>query len=58
MIGIILLVFVLLLMFSFAISAFFSSKQDQVSTLTKKELRETLDSLQSEQEPITKTDVL
>jgi hypothetical protein len=45
-------------MFTFAISAFFSSKQDQVSTLTKKELRETLDSLQNEQVTITKSDIL
>ena len=52
--GIALLVVVLVLMFIFAISALVNSKQNQVETLSKKELRETIEILQAEQSQVSK----
>lgn len=52
--GIALLVVVLVLMFTFAISALVNSKQNQVETLSKKELRETIEILQAEQSQVSK----
>ncbi|MFX3673935.1 MAG: hypothetical protein ACE3JQ_05775 [Paenisporosarcina sp.] len=54
MTGIALIVVVLVLMIMFALSALINSQQTHVNTLSKKELRETIEILQAEQDQVTK----